>query len=190
MRLRGAVAARSPRVLPTCRQSRRRVMFQSSRCAKEPEFAGGHSPVMPPPHVRSLPNRIGPAERRQHITQIDRAPCVSTKKYGRNDNPGAATPWTIGRYRRTGRSMDDPLNVTSCGNSSAKQPTRLETRASSSHFNGCGPWRGFHRTSTWSLDDRVHAKSMTAMRRDGPAVLRKLREGRYAPLTQFADRAR
>ena len=54
----------------------------------------------------------------------------------------------------------------------------------SSRFNGCGPWRGFPRTSIWCLHDRVHAKSMRAMRRHCPAALRKLREGRskYGPL--------
>src|SRR5205807_5640932 len=31
-------------------------------------------------------------------------------KYGRDASFGAATPWTIARYRRTGRSNDEPQN--------------------------------------------------------------------------------
>jgi hypothetical protein len=42
---------------------------------------------------------------------------------GRADNPSADTLWVIARYRRTGRSNDEPLNVTSCGVSSAIRST-------------------------------------------------------------------
>jgi hypothetical protein len=51
-------------------------------------------------------------ERRKFITQVNRI-LLYRLKYGRHDKPGADSPWTIARYRNTGRSKLLPLKVTS-----------------------------------------------------------------------------
>jgi hypothetical protein len=59
-------------------------------------------------------------------------------EYRRAASPGAATPWTIARYRKTGRSNDEPLNVTSWGESAAI----LSTNDVISSFSGRSPTCG------------------------------------------------
>jgi hypothetical protein len=83
-----------------------------------------------------------------------------------------------------------PVGLRTSGKTDLRARRRAVLRAYLVAFTDAHPpaWSAvwcFPRTSIWCLDDQVHARSMTAMRRGGPDALRKLREGKskYAPST-------
>src|SRR6516165_12470945 len=109
-------------------------------CASHPVRLAG-KPHHPTQLVQGCPTLR--AERGQHVAQIDRILGVPVEILTAA-RPGAATPWTIARYRRTGRSKDEPLNVTSCGERAAI----LSTNDAISSFSDRSPTWGAPSAST------------------------------------------
>ena len=108
----------------------------------------------------------------QGIAEVSRILGVAIEVGSQGDCPGAETRLIIARYRSTGRSKLDPLNVTNCGRNSAMRSTKLWIRSASvrSEMFGAPRLRTIH---TPSIRSAIKAPMQT--------ILWKINRGNFSP---------